>query len=175
MSQTYYPVRQRCKTCRKGFGELVIAGQFCSYKCGGFPQPAKTITEAPRGCKREVNGTWGYKTKFKSATEVPSKYQNDPSTNIYLCDNCRHYHIGHSRPEQQPEKLVRYVSSYEELASVIARIFVQNNLDKKLVAKKMGVPIIRITEVINGSPKVSPVLLFKLLNFLRLRVELTQY
>lgn len=175
MPTTQYPQRQRCKTCRKGFGNLVIAGEFCSYRCGGFPEPAKNIADAPRGCKREVNGSWGYKTKFKSPSEVPPKYQNDPSTNIYLCDNCRHYHIGHSRPEEAPEKLKRYVSSYEEMSSVIARMMVQKNIDKKVLAKTLKVPTIRITEILNGSPKVSPVLLFNVLSVLRLRVEIAQY
>lgn len=175
MPTSLYPNRQRCKKCRKSFTDIVVAGEYCSYRCGGFPSPAKTIAEAPRGCKREVNGSWGYKTRFKAPSEVPPKYQSDPSTNIYLCDNCRHYHIGHSRPEEAPEKLKRYVSSYEELSSVISRMLTQQNIDKKQLAKSLKVPTIRITEILEASPKVSPVLLFKVISALRLRVDISQF
>ena len=176
MSEKLYPERQRCKTCRKAFSDQVLASLFCSYKCGGFPLPAKNISDAPRSCKREVNGAWGYKTRFKAPMEVPEKYQKDPSTNIYLCDNCKMYHIGHSRPdagEVPREKLVRYVKDLEELGSVIERYMNSRKIDKKVLAKKMKVPAIRITEAINGSSKTTASFLFKLLNELRLRVEIT--
>ena len=176
MKETLFPQRQRCKTCRKSFTDIVLAGVYCSYKCGKFSAPAKTIDDAPRSCKREVNNSWGYKTRFKAPSEVPPKYQNDPSTNIYLCDNCRTYHIGHSRvdtTEVPREKLTRYVSSLEELGSVIERYLLTRKIDKKILAKKMKVPAVRITEVINGSPKVSAIFLLTLLNELKIRVEIT--
>lgn len=176
MAETYYPQRQRCKKCRKSLSETVLAGQYCSYKCGGFASPAKTIEDAPRSCKREINNVWGYKTRFKSELEVPEKYRNDPSTNIYLCENCKFYHIGHSRPdatEVPREKLVRYVKDTQELGSVIERYMASRRIDKKVLAKKMKVPVIRVTEVLNGSNKVTAVFLFKLMEELKLRVEIT--
>lgn len=174
MAEILYPERQRCKTCRKGFSSQVLGGMYCSYRCGKYPTPAKTLTEAPRGCKRQVDNTWGYKTRYNAPSEVPVKYRNDPSTNIYLCDNCRTYHIGHSRPDETPvsQELTRYVKDYAELASVVERYLSQKNIDKKDLAKKLKVPTIRITEFLSASNKTSPDLIFKILYELRLRVEL---
>lgn len=176
MAETFYPTRQRCKTCRKGLTDTILAALYCSHRCGGFPLPAKTVEDAPRSCKRQVNNSWGYKTRYRYEGEVPKKYQDDPSTNIYLCDNCRMFHIGHSRPdagEQPREKLVRYVKDFEELGSVIERYMESRNIDKKVLAKKMKVPAIRITEVFNGSPKTSAVFLMKLMAELKLRIEIS--
>lgn len=173
--ETFYPSRQRCKTCRKAFKELVLGGLYCSYKCGHFPAPAKTITDAPRGCKREVNNKWDYKTRYRSEAEVPKKYQDDPSTNIYNCDNCRMYHIGHSRiePVAKEERLVRYVTDLKELGSVISRYMETKKIDKKLLAKKLKLPVIRITEIQNGSAKATAYNLMLILNELHLRIEIT--
>lgn len=177
MAEKLYPARQRCKTCRKGFDKTILAGLYCSYKCGGFPPPAKTVPDAPRGCKREVDGKWGYKVRYSSPDSVPIKYQNDPSTNIYLCDNCRTYHIGHSRPDrevnQQAQQLVRYVKDLKELGSVIERYMISNNIDKKVLAKKLKIPAIRITEIQQASPKANAMVLMRLLYELKLRVEIT--
>jgi hypothetical protein len=176
MAETFYPQRQRCKTCRKGFSDTILAGLYCSYRCGGFAAPAKTIEEAPRSCKRQVNDSWGYKTRYKSEIEVPEKYRSDPSTNIYLCDNCKFYHIGHSRPdatEVPREKLVRYVKDEKELGSVIERYMASRKIDKKVLAKKLKIPAIRITEIHNGSANVKASTLFTVMNELRLRIEIT--
>lgn len=170
-SKDTYPTRQRCKTCRKKLEKVVLAGQFCSYKCGGFPEPAKTVTEAPRGCKRQVDGRWDYKTRYLYPEQIPDKFKQDPTTNVYLCDNCRTYHIGHSRPEEY-ESLTRYVNSFEELGSVIQRHRETMKLDKKVLAKTLKVPAIRITEIENGDPKASIAVLFKVLDALRLRVSI---
>lgn len=170
-----YPTRQRCKTCRKSFKENVLGGLYCSYKCGNYPSPAKNITDAPRGCKREVNGKWDYKTRFRSESEVPKKYQDDPSTNIYECDNCHMYHIGHSRVEtvDKEERLVRYVTNLKELGSVISRYMESKKIDKKVLAKKLKIPAIRITEIQEGSTKATAYNLMLLLNELHLRIEIT--
>lgn len=175
MAEKIYPERQRCKTCKKGFKELVLEGLYCSYRCGRFANPSASIDLAPRSCKRQVNGTWGYKTRYKSQQEVPEKFKNDPSTNIYICENCHMYHIGHSRipSPQEEERLVRYVNSYKEIGSVIQRYRESKNIDKKLLAKKIGIPIIRITEVENSSPKVTAQMLFIVLDALKLRIEIS--
>lgn len=146
---------------------------YCSLKCGKLSSPAKTITETPRHCKREVNGTWGYKTKYDSPDSAPEKYRNDPSTNLYLCDNCHTYHIGHSRPDkEQQEDLVRYVKSYSELGSVIERYMTSNNISKKDVALMLKVPIKRVTEIHEGNSEVKAELLFKVLSTLRIQINL---
>ena len=175
MAEILYPDRQRCKTCRKGFQDIVLEGLYCSYRCGRFSTPASTVDEAPRGCKRIVNGVWGYKTRYKAVAEVPEKYKHDPTTNIYLCDNCHTYHIGHSRVEDNPtaESFTRYVSSFEELGSVVERVLKQKGLDKRNLAKVLKVPAVRITEVLEGNPKASPVVLFKILNALHIKLVLS--
>lgn len=176
MAETIYPERQRCKTCRKKLEDNVFVGMYCSYRCGKLPNPAKNITEAPRGCKREVNGQWGYKTRYKSPKMVPEKYQIDPSTNIYLCDNCQTYHIGHSRVEvdtSSTERLLRYVKDNKELGSVIQRFRESRNIDKKTIAKALKIPAIRITEIESGSPSASVVNLMNVLNYLKLKIEIS--
>jgi hypothetical protein len=174
--ENLYPARQRCKTCRKKFEDgIVLVGLYCSYKCGNFPQPAKNITDAPRSCKREVSGSWGYKTRYTYEMQVPEKYRLDPSTNIYACDNCRMYHIGHNRIEEKPltqEKLSRYVKSIEELGSVIQRYRESRGIDKKVLAKSLKIPAIRITEIEAGSPKASMKDTMAVLNALRLRIDI---
>jgi hypothetical protein len=176
MPETLYPQRQRCKTCRKGFTDIVLEGLYCSYRCGKFTAPTSNIEDTPRSCKREVNGSWGYKTRFKSEQEVPQKYRDDPSTNIYICDNCHTYHIGHSRPdatEVPREKLIRYVKNEKELGSVIERYMSSRNIDTKTLAKKLKIPAIRIKEIFEGSDKVKANILFNVMNELRLRIEIT--
>ena len=150
---------------------MVLAGLYCSYICGGFPPPAKTMNDTPRGCKREVGGKWDYKTRFLHESQVPEKYRKDASTNIYLCDNCKMYHIGHSKPETL-EPLVRYVNTMKELGSVVQRYRESLNIDKKVLASRVKLPIIRITEIEEGSSKSSVENLMKVLAALHLKVSL---
>lgn len=150
---------------------MVLAGLYCSYICGGYPAPAKNLSDVPRGCKREVNGKWDYKTKYLHEGQVPEKYRKDASTNIYLCDNCKMYHIGHSKPETL-EPLVRYVNTLKELGSVVQRYRESLNIDKKALAFRLKLPTIRITEIENGSPKASAENLMKVLAALHLKISL---
>lgn len=175
MAETLYPSRQRCKTCRKALNKLVLSGLYCSYKCGGYALPAKTITEAPRSCKREVNNKWDYKVRFLSKEEVPLKHRNDPATNIYECENCHFLHIGHSRPvEPTQEQLVRYVKNFKELGSVVSRYITARSIDKKMLAKSLKIPVIRITEIEQGSPKASAHTLMLVLNALMLQINISE-
>lgn len=171
VDKNLYPARKMCKTCRKKLDKVILAGQYCSFKCGGFPAPASNVMDAPRGCKRPVNGNgWEYKARYLYPEQVPEKWQQDATSNIYLCDNCRTWHIGHSRPEEY-ESLTRYVNSFEELGSVIKRHRETMKLDKKALAKNLKVPAIRITEIEDGSPKANIVVLFKVLEALKLKVS----
>jgi len=129
------------------------------------------MEETPRQCKRQVDGSWGYKTKFSSAQEIPEKYKKDPSTNLYLCENCHMFHIGHSRVEPL-EELSRYINTPTELGSVIKRYRESRGIEKKLLAAKLKVPTIRITEIEEGNPKADLGLVLKLLYVLRIKLGL---
>lgn len=171
MAEILYPKRQRCKTCSKKLDKVVLAGMFCSYRCGSFPNPAKTLAEAPRGCKREVNNVWDYKTRFLAPTLVPDKFKNDAAVNVYLCDNCRQYHIGHSRPETF-ETLSRYINSPKELGEVIRKHREALKVDKKVLAKALKIPVIRITELEEGNKTVQLGTLLAVLDALRVKLSL---
>lgn len=175
MPEKIFPERLRCKTCRKGLDKVVLDGLYCSYRCANLPVPSSKVTDAPRNCKREVNGSWGWKTRYRYEGEVPVKLQNDPGTNIYRCDFCHFLHVGHSRVQpEDKEKLRRTVSDPVTLGSVIKRAREQKNFDKKVLAKIMKVPAIRITEIEEGNPKADTAILFALLYKLRITVELIE-
>ena len=174
MAETLYPNRQRCKTCRKSFGTTVLDGLFCSYRCAGLPVPSRSVEDAPRHCKRLVNNIWGWKTKYTFEGGVPQKYRDDPSTNIYRCDYCHFLHIGHDRPaEVTVEQLSRTVRDMKTVGSVVRRYREQHNIDKKVLAKSLGIPVVRLTEIEDGDKSVSVVVLFLVLNKLGLTVQLT--
>lgn len=175
MTEKLFPERLRCKTCRKGLDRIVLDGLYCSYRCASLPTPSADISLAPRNCKREVNGVWDWKTKFRSEGEVPKRWRDDPATNIYRCDYCHFLHIGHSRVQPaDTEKLRRTVSDLVTLGSVIQRSREQKNISKKDLARILKVPAIRLTEIEEGSPKANPVIMFAVLNKLRITVELIE-
>jgi ribosome-binding protein aMBF1 (putative translation factor) len=175
MTEKLYPDRLRCKSCRKNLEQIVLNGLYCSYKCAKHPAPTPKIADAPRHCKREVSGVWSHKTKYRYEAAVPQKLRDDPATNIYLCDYCLFLHVGHSRvkPEDQ-EKLRRVVYDVKTLGSVVQRRREQLNWDKKRLAKEIGTIPIRITEIETSDPKMSVVVLFKVLARLKITVELIE-
>lgn len=81
------------------------------------------------------------------------------------------YHIGHSKPETL-EPLVRYVNTMKELGSVVQRYRESLNIDKKVLAYRVKLPIIRITEIEEGSSKSSVENMMKVLAALHLKVSL---
>jgi ribosome-binding protein aMBF1 (putative translation factor) len=175
MSETLFPERLRCKTCRKKLEDTVLNGMFCSYRCVPAPAPSPSVSVAPRHCKREVNSVWSFKTKYRYEKEVPEKLRNDPATNIYRCDYCLFLHVGHSRVKpEDATKLRRVVHDETILGSVIQRRREQLNWDKKRLAHDLNVPMIRITEIENNSPKMSVHVLFKVMNRLKLTVEIIE-
>lgn len=173
MSETLYPTRLRCKQCRKGLeGTPVVDGMYCSYRCAKVPAPSANIADAPRGCKRQVNGDWGFKTRYKYEGAVPQRLRDDPASNVYRCDYCRNLHVGHNAPIAASEaKLHRAITDFQQAGSVIQRHRESLGIDKKVLAKKMKVPAIRITEIENGSKTANPEILFQLLSTLRIVVE----
>lgn len=176
MATTLYPTRTRCFACRKKLDDVIIDGMFCSYKCAKVKAPSQKVADAPRHCKREVGGKWDFKTRYTHEEAVPLKWRQDPATNIYRCDYCHYLHIGHSRPQQDIplEKLSRTVRDIETLGSVIKRMRETKNWDKKVLAKKLNVPIIRITEIEESNPKMNVEVLFKVLQALRLTLNLSE-
>lgn len=175
MPEKLYPERARCKTCRKGLDRVVLDGLYCSYRCAGLRAPNSKISEAPRGCKREVNGKWDWKQKYKSDSEVPERLRNDPATNVYWCDYCHFKHVGHSRVQPEDvQKLRRTVADAVTLGSVIKRSREQRNLTKKQLAGLVKIPIIRLTEIEEGNPKASLVHTLLVLQKLRITVELIE-
>jgi len=175
MAETIYPERLRCKNCRKKLDKIVLDGLFCSYTCAKVPTPSPNLNDAPRHCKREVGGVWGWKTKFRYDNEVPEKLRKDPATNIYSCDYCHFKHVGHSRLQvETTDKLRRTVADAKTLGSVIQRSREQRKIEKKLLAKALNVPVIRITEIENGDPKMNIQVLFAVMNKLRIAVELIE-
>lgn len=176
-TERLYPTRQRCKACNKKLTEEnVLSSLYCSLKCGKYSTPAKTVEEAPRGCKREQNNTWVYKKKFSHPTAVPQKYLDDPATNVYECENCHRYHMGHSRPDTShdplKDKLSTSVSSWDAVGEVVRKYREAKNIDKKMLAKALKIPAIRITEIEAGDPNVKLGTLFKVLDSLKITVTL---
>ena len=174
MAERLFPQRVRCKTCSKKLEGTVINGLFDSYACAKLPAPSLKVEDAPRNCKRQIGETWGFKTRYRYEGEVPQKLRDDPATNIYRCDHCFTLHVGHSRIEPAREKLRRTVGDVETLGSVVQRTREIKKIDKRALAKSLGVPAIRITEIERGDAKIDVVVLFKLLSVLRIKVELVE-
>jgi DNA-binding XRE family transcriptional regulator len=176
MAETLYPERQRCKSCRKNFGKVVLDGIFCSYACAGIPTPSSNISEAPRHCKRQLDSSWGWKTQFTHEAAVPAHLRADPTSNIYRCDYCHFLHVGHSRVvvTHQREILKRKVWDEKTLGSVIQRVREEKKIERKAVAAKLKVPVYQIIEVETGSPKMSMVVVFRLMALLRLDLEVSE-
>ncbi|PDQ34566.1 MAG: hypothetical protein B5766_10255 [Candidatus Lumbricidophila eiseniae] len=108
MSQKLFPVRERCKICRKQLGAKgapVLFGLYCSAKCAGIAEPVQSATHAntPRECRilrREGSGEgqWVFKHRYRSEAEIDQSLREDPSTSWYWCNHCGHLHLGRTYP-----------------------------------------------------------------------------
>lgn len=175
MADKLYPERTKCKKCRKTLNQTVIDGMYDSYSCAGIPTPSSNVEEAPRHCKRMIDNRWGWKTKYRSTQEVPEHLRTDPATNIYTCDYCHFFHVGHSKIQSYaPEKLNRSVYDIKTLGSVLQRRREQRKFDKKFIASKLKVPVIRITEIEEGSSNADIRVLFALIHYLHLNIQITE-
>lgn len=176
MAITLFPVRTRCYTCRKKLEDLIPEGMFCSYACAQKKAPSAKVDLAPRHCKREVNGRWDFKQRYTHEGAVPQKLRDDPATNIYRCDYCLHLHVGHSRQQKEIpiDKLSRTVRDLGTVGTVVTRMMIQRKTDRKALAKKLNVPIIRIKEIEEASPDMRVDILFRALDALRVTVNLTE-
>lgn len=173
MTENLYPVRTRCKKCRKGLSDTpIVDGIYCSYRCAGVAAPSNRVEDAPRWCKREVSGSWGFKTRFKYEGEVPQRLRDDPGTNIYRCGYCHNLHVGHNAPIAPTEtSLHRSVTDLAQAGSVIQRYREALGIDRRTLAKSIKVPAIRITEIENGDKTAKAEVLFQVLSALRITIE----
>lgn len=94
-----YPDRQRCRTCRRYFGFVVILRQWCSEECAGV---SYNLENAPRSCKvyRERLGGWIWKQTWWSERAVKRACRKKGAGSWYQCDGCWGYHLTHYTPEQ---------------------------------------------------------------------------
>ena len=166
MAVKLYPERIRCAKCRKSLGTdgVVVDGIYCSYICAGIRAPSRKVDDAPRSCKRLVNGTWGYKHRYTHEGEVPSKLRLDPNTNIYRCDYCHHLHVGHSSPDPiKLEKTNRMVGDIGTFGSVLKRMRIQKKWTVERLAAYLKVPQVRILEIEQGHAKANLSIAFDML------------
>lgn len=166
-----WPERSRCKTCRKKLENTVLKGTFCSYACAGVRPPSRDVKAAPRSCRREVSGKWDFKTRYRGAAEVPEKLRADPGTNIYECEHCLCFHVGHSRPvEFTRDKLNRVVSSPDNLGSVLRRLREDRNVTDSALARRLKVPVGEIRKIESGAQNVNSAVLFRMLSAFRVQM-----
>lgn len=170
MAEKLYPIRKRCKKCSKKLATVVLEGIYCSYACGGFPEPLKNIDDTPRQCKLERNGTWIWKQKYKSEEEVPQRLRDDPATNIYSCTNCRYLHVGHSRAIGT--ETARLVNDAQTLGTVLLKTRENKGLTRKEVAEKIKTRPIRIKEIEDGANNMDITVIFSLIKYYKMKMNI---
>lgn len=146
MAEKLFPERRRCKACGKGLGlkasDPVLKGLYCTPRCAGMAQPATDPAAAPRECVTQRDGGWAWKRRYRSASEVPDKIAQDPSTNLYWCGHCGNLHVGHTRIGT-PEAF-RMFESREDLADLLVKL--RGAATHRQVGAAAGIRPIRIKE-----------------------------
>lgn len=170
MAVKFYPDRVRCAKCSKKLSTMVLAGLYCSYKCGGFSEPFKKVEDAPRSCRLERDSKWIWKQKYRADNEVPEKLRNDPATNVYRCSHCQFLHVGHDRALGSEK--ARLIRDSETLGTVLERVRSDKNLTRKQVAERLKIRQIRIKEIEENSETIDTDVLFKLLKFYKIKLNL---
>lgn len=89
-----YPMRKRCRRCRRFFGPLVVAGLWCSYHCAGHPVPSDDPAEWPR---HHLVPSRPPKPKRQYLSEAEAAAR--PHGAVYLCWYCLTWHISSPKPE----------------------------------------------------------------------------
>lgn len=148
MSEVLFPIRQRCRKCRKflGYGkEEVLLGQFCSAKCAGMapPTPSAGHPVTPRECKTQRDGDWVFKRRYRSAGEIPERIRDDPSTSTYWCGHCGHLHVGRTLV-QMPRAQNRGLRSRRDIADLLTKA--RGKATGRQVGQAAGVRPVRIKE-----------------------------
>lgn len=167
MSETTFPERQRCKTCRGGFKTHVLDGLYCSYKCAKHPEPTKDPKQAPRECAYQRDGQFVFKRKFRCEQEIPDTIMSKPDVSVYRCKHCLYIHTGTAVARTVKES--KSVGSWDELSEVLVKA--RGKADRKTVAKVAGILPIRLKELEEGAAKVDPEALFKVLRLYKLSLS----
>ena len=170
MAEKLYPERQRCRKCNKKLNEVVLDGMFCSYKCGNLSQPYSQINDAPRQCKTERDNKWEWKKRFRSEGEISKNILEDPATSVYNCSHCHYYHIGHNRAVGT--ETARLIADSQTLGSVLLRVREQRKQTQKQVAENIKTRPIRIKEIEEGNSVIDANVLFKLIKYYRLKINI---
>ncbi len=169
MAEKTYPERQRCRKCNKKLNEVVLEGMFCSYRCGNFAQPYAKVDDAPRQCKTERDNKWEWKKKFRAENEIPKRILDEPATNVYRCSHCHYLHIGHNRATGTES--ARLIGDAKTLGTVLLRVREQRNQTQKQVASSLKIRPIRIKEIEEGNSTIDVDVLFKLVKYYRLKLN----
>lgn len=113
--------------------------------CGRANPPTRP-EDAPRECTTTRDGKVVFKRKYRSHSEIPDKIKNDPSTGIYTCNVCLHYHLGHTRAGQAES--LRMFRGPEDLRDLLVKR--RGSASVSDVAKAAGVRPIRLRELEEG-------------------------
>ncbi|HEU5223060.1 MAG TPA: hypothetical protein VFU07_05190 [Candidatus Lumbricidophila sp.] len=171
MSETLFPARTRCKSCRKALGANnapVLRGLYCSPKCAGVtaPSPDPEHPNTPRECRTQYDGKWVFKRRYRSVAEIPARISDDPSTSSYWCGHCGHLHVGRTLVEL-PRAQNRGLRNRSDLADLLVKA--RGHATHKQVGDAAGIRPIRVKEwedASNDSPSL--LALFGLLRVYRL-------
>jgi len=170
MKERLFPERKACKKCSRKLTSIVIDGIYCSYVCANLPKPHINMEFVPRECKTERDGEWRFKKRYRYEGEVPEVLINDPSVTIYRCLHCRFLHIGHDRPLGTEKSTI--IREAKDFGIFLQKTRESLGLERRDVAKKTNIPAIRIKEIEEGTVKVNLSVLFQLLRFYKLKMNI---
>lgn len=101
---------------------------------------------------------------------MPQRLRDDPATNVYLCEHCRFLHVGHSRAIGT--ETARLIRDEVVLGDTLRKIRETRKQSLKEVGEKIKERPIRIKEVEDAQTTIHPVVLFKLLQYYRVKINL---
>lgn len=115
MAVLLWPERRRCRSCRRFLDFEVFERLYCSRACSGW-QPvikgAGALDEVPRQCKVILKVRDGRVVKARRKRPYPSREiaelaRDDASADIYRCEHCQAFHVGHEYNAPRPPAPVR--------------------------------------------------------------------
>lgn len=172
MAEKLYPIRQRCKSCGKGFPERgAILGLYDTYKCAGMAEPFKSVKDGPKWCVTDRSGTVQWKKRMRHEGEVPKALKTDPSASFYWCSHCGFGHIGHSRVDLKVES-TRQFKTAAECGQALKAFREKKGWDLKTAAAKANIRPIRLREIEEADPKVTMDNVLKVVNAYHVGISL---
>jgi hypothetical protein len=104
-AELLYPERKRCRKCRRFFSFTPpIDLLYCSWECAERDAPVGPDPEVvPRECRKRDAGldgnwkSWAWKARFETRQEALNCLGNGSGMDVYPCNYCGFWHIGHSR------------------------------------------------------------------------------